>query len=160
MSSQLFPSHDNRLIASLSSTRDKHSARQIRRTRDKTIFGVPLELRIPRVFLARVYFSCPITLAVIRGYSPCWTVTLLLAFLAVTITFYFNKIQNLTCLWAPIKRLYHAGPRKNALEIVKNYVEMYCSSYAGAPGPEQGKLVKIRIFRSYFLPLQLLIELR
>lgn len=24
-------------------------------------------------------------------------------------------------------------------EIVKNYVEMYCSSYAGAPGPEQRK---------------------
>ena len=95
MSSQLFPSHDNRLIASLSSTRDKHRARQIRRTRDKTIFGVPLELRIPRVFLARVYFSCLITLAEIRGYSPCWTVTLLLAFLAVTITFYFNKFKIL-----------------------------------------------------------------
>ena len=55
------------------------------------IFGIPLESRVPRVSLSRVYFACPITLAEIRGYSQCWTVTLLLAFLAVTITFYFNK---------------------------------------------------------------------
>ena len=109
MSSQLFPSHDNRLIVSLSSTRDKQSAREIRRTRDARIFGIPLESRVPRVLLSRVYFACPINLAEIRGYSQCWTVTLLWAFLAVTITFH-----NLECSCASMKRLYHAGSWKNA----------------------------------------------
>lgn len=95
MSSQLFPSHDNSLFRS---TRGKvrgrfggHAARGVS--------AFPSS-RVSLESLSRASLS----LAEIRGYSQCWTVTLLLAFLAVTInTFYFNKfiiLRAYVLLWS------------------------------------------------------------
>ena len=76
----------------------------------------------PSFSRVRVYFARPISLAEIRGYSQCWTVTLLLASLADTIAFYFNKfiILCVMCNYVPdwIRKKNFQKLRRNVLLFV------------------------------------------
>ena len=143
MSPQFLPTYESSLVVSL--YKKESRTRRIEEFRRSPRVACP-----PSFSRVQMYFARPITLAEIRGYSQCWTVTLLLASLADTIAFYFNKfiILCVMCNYVP------DWIRKKNFQ---NYVEKYCSSHAGAPGPEQRKLVKILIFRCYSLPLQLMI---
>ena len=113
-------------------TRDK-VASKTRRTHDAKNFGVHFESRVLRVPRVRVILPDPSILPKPQAARSAG-VTMVLVFLAKTIAFYLNKFIIL-CAYRVLLWSDCTGPDERQNAIVKNYVEMHCSSSAGALDP-------------------------